>query len=91
MPDWSSYRSLDDIERHTCGDTCVCPVHGTPMFYAASDRLHACQDPDCQYATGVDLNRLAYEAVLASETFRSLVPRELRHEFWPVVVDDECE
>jgi hypothetical protein len=100
MSDWRSYRSIADMEQHTCRDTCVCPIHRNPMFYSAAVRLHACQNPGCEYAVGVDLDRLTYEAILATEAFRRLVPRGLRHEFWPTIedvdaepveVDDECE
>lgn len=83
MPDWRPYRSMADIERHTCGDRCVCPVHNTPMWYSATEHLHACQDPECEHAGGVDLDRHTYEAVLASDTFRRICPPALRHEFWP--------
>lgn len=83
MPDWHSWRIMADIERHDCTDRCVCPIHGTPMWYAAATEQHACQDPACEHAAGVDLDRLRYEAILATETFRRIVPPELRHEFWP--------
>ena len=43
-------------ESHRCDETCVCPVHNTPLLWARSQRLHACQDPDCRYATGVENN-----------------------------------
>lgn len=36
----------------------VCPVHGTPMFYAPSTRTYACQNPDCAYAGGVPFEAL---------------------------------
>jgi len=68
------------VDHHTCGDRCVCPVHRTPMLYSSSARLHACQDPDCEHAGGVNLDRLNYEAILATETIRRVAPPE----FWSV-------
>jgi hypothetical protein len=37
-------------ERHRCDEGCVCPADGLPMVYAPAHGLHACQDPDCDYA-----------------------------------------
>lgn len=38
--------------RHACDDTCVCPVHGTPLIYAPAWDDHACQDITCEYGHG---------------------------------------
>jgi len=38
--------------QHQCSDLCVCPVHGTPLFYAPASDDHACQDIDCVYGHG---------------------------------------
>lgn len=38
---------------HTCGERCVCPIHGTPLLYAPAQDEHACQDPDCKHAHGI--------------------------------------
>jgi len=38
---------------HRCDDSCVCPVHGTPLWYSQAADIHACQDPDCINRAGV--------------------------------------
>jgi hypothetical protein len=38
--------------QHLCSDLCVCPVHGTPLFYAPASDDHACRDNDCKYGHG---------------------------------------
>jgi hypothetical protein len=38
---------------HRCDDSCVCPIHGTPLYYWPAGDDHACQDPQCQHAHGV--------------------------------------
>lgn len=42
------------------------------MWYAASIDLHACQDPDCAYATGVNLDQVSMDDLrqLAMEATR---------------------
>ena len=40
--------------RHFCDDACVCPVHSRPLLYWPSGDEHACQDPDCRYAHGLE-------------------------------------
>jgi hypothetical protein len=37
-------------ERRRCDESCACPADGRPMYYAPRTGLHACQDPDCDYA-----------------------------------------
>jgi hypothetical protein len=32
---------------HRCDETCVCPIHDTPLIYAPAIDDHACQDADC--------------------------------------------
>lgn len=39
---------------HKCDDGCVCPIHGTALFYNRLHNEHACQDPDCEYAHGLE-------------------------------------
>ncbi|MFJ1667384.1 hypothetical protein ACIOK4_13545 [Streptomyces bottropensis] len=39
--------------REPCDERCLCPVHGTPMFYVHADGDHACQDVNCRYGHGV--------------------------------------
>jgi hypothetical protein len=66
------------IDRHRCDDSCLCPIHGTPMLYAASTWLHACQDSDCVHAHGVDLVALRYADL--RRAYADL--REARPELW---------
>ncbi|GHF92176.1 hypothetical protein GCM10018783_73780 [Streptomyces griseosporeus] len=40
--------------RHVCGDECVCPVDMNPLFYNQAQNVHACQDPDCEFANGFE-------------------------------------
>lgn len=36
-------------EGHRCDPAlCVCPVHGTPLYYARRVKVHACQDARCE-------------------------------------------
>lgn len=37
---------------HRCTDRCRCPIHKTPLLYWPAGDDHACQDADCEYATG---------------------------------------
>lgn len=39
---------------HTCTARCVCPVHQTRLVYSPLHDDHACQDPDCVYAHGMN-------------------------------------
>lgn len=39
---------------HQCDDRCICPIHHTPMLYSRAQNEHACQDPNCQYAHGLE-------------------------------------
>ena len=38
--------------RHECDETCVCPVHGTPLIYHPAGDDHACQDVTCEHGHG---------------------------------------
>lgn len=38
---------------HVCGPRCVCPTHGTDLLFNAHTCEHACQDPGCEYASGM--------------------------------------
>lgn len=37
---------------HRCDESCVCPVHGTPLIYSPHWDDHACQDVNCRYGHG---------------------------------------
>lgn len=39
---------------HRCDDRCVCPTHGTSLLWSRHHDLHACQDPTCSYARGLE-------------------------------------
>lgn len=39
---------------HLCDEDCVCPEHGTPLLWHAPSAIHACQDPACRYAHGLE-------------------------------------
>jgi hypothetical protein len=39
---------------HRCDETCVCPIHGTPLIYAPLIDDHACQDARCVLGRGAD-------------------------------------
>jgi hypothetical protein len=41
------------LSTHRCDDDCTCPIHKTPLFYAPASNEHACQDPDCIHAQGL--------------------------------------
>lgn len=69
-------------DRHRCDDSCVCPIHDTPMLYAAATARHACQDPDCIHAHGVDLVALRYAEMVKAEAERGALPRSLWHDNW---------
>lgn len=45
---------MPELERHRCDERCVCPDHHTQLWWGASQSLHACQDPDCRYAHGLE-------------------------------------
>lgn len=32
----------------------MCPEHRTPLRYHRPGNVHACQDPDCRYAQGLE-------------------------------------
>ena len=38
---------------HACDDGCVCPRHGTPLYYWPFGDDHSCQDYACPYARGI--------------------------------------
>jgi hypothetical protein len=49
------------MKRHVCKvETCLCPIHETPMYYSIGMDEHACQNSDCKFAKG-------YEEVLWQE------------------------
>ena len=39
---------------HRCDETCVCPIHKTALYWSVSKQLHACQDPGCVFAQGLE-------------------------------------
>lgn len=38
---------------HRCDERCVCPLDGKPLLYGLSTDEHACSDPDCANAHGI--------------------------------------
>ena len=46
--------TFDSDGAHRCDGRCVCPEHGTPLFYWPNGDDHACQDPECEYAHGMN-------------------------------------
>lgn len=69
-------------DRHRCDDSCACPIHGTRMLYAAATAQHACQDPGCVHAHGVDLVALQYAEMVKAEAERGALPHSLWHGNW---------
>lgn len=51
------------MNHHQCDYVCVCPVHETPLFYAPHHDLHACQDPTCVHAHGIEYRDLHDQAM----------------------------
>lgn len=47
-------------------ESCLCPVHDTPLWYWPKGDLHACQDPTCEYAQEFDLDALRYKEMWES-------------------------
>lgn len=43
-----------EARSHRCDERCVCEIHDKPFIYWPAGDDHACQDPDCKYAHGVD-------------------------------------
>lgn len=37
---------------HFCDEQCVCPIHGTPLFYSPRGDEHACQGVACVHGHG---------------------------------------
>ncbi len=54
--------ALKHAAEHRCDDRCVCPTHGTPLLWSRHHDLHACQDPSCRYAHGLE-NHPDYEVI----------------------------
>lgn len=48
--------TVPEAERraHRCDEQCVCALDGLPAYYVPASGEHACQDPDCPAAGGVD-------------------------------------
>jgi hypothetical protein len=42
------------VTAHRCDDECVCPIDGKPLIYWPAGNQHACQDPDCVNAHGLN-------------------------------------
>lgn len=51
---------------HTCDHSCSCPVHKTPLIYSSRLDEHACRDPACQFAHGMDLEQRPAETYPAA-------------------------
>lgn len=56
---------MADRTPHRCDERCTCPIHGTPLYYAPSAHVHACQDSTCEHAGGL-LSDVDRAAVLAA-------------------------
>lgn len=41
---------------HRCDETCVCPIHDTPLIYASAIDDHACQNASCPLGLGTAQN-----------------------------------
>lgn len=48
--------------RHKCDETCVCPIHRTPLWFAPKTGEHACQDINCVHGHGLRTELLAPRA-----------------------------
>jgi hypothetical protein len=46
------------VKPHECDESCVCPEHGTPLLWSAATAEHACQEPSCRYAHGMEAQLL---------------------------------
>lgn len=48
---------------HRCTERCICPDHHTLMLWSKGEKMHACVDPECRYADGLEdkLYRHRYE------------------------------
>ena len=55
---------LMDIEGvHKCDERCHCPSHQLMMYHHKASNSHACQNPECEYASG-------YENALIQRSYR---------------------
>jgi hypothetical protein len=39
---------------HRCDEYCTCPIDGSRLLYAPGSGRHACQNPGCEHANGMD-------------------------------------
>lgn len=62
---------------HRCDFRCVCPIHGTPLYYSPSTKKHACQDPECEHAHGM---RPTPRLDFTTNTLGDRVPHEYHDE-----------
>ena len=69
-------------DSHRCDGQCVCPVHGTPLLYSAAVDMHACQDPDCVHAHGIDLDSWNLAEMRRAQAARRRAHPELWHGNW---------
>lgn len=51
---YNNYNDLYVYDDHFCSLKCVCPIHGKEFFYSPREKLHACQDPTCEFAHGFE-------------------------------------
>lgn len=75
---------------HACDETCVCPIHETPLIYAPSIDDHACQDIECVFGHGTKPRITGLAAMVAKmneEDFAKMPRRATPHprdpEVWP--------
>ena len=75
---------------HTCDETCVCPLHRTPLIYAPSIDDHACQTSACIFGHGTKPKFIGLAAMVAAmpdEDFEQIpecaTPHPRDPEVWP--------
>lgn len=57
------------VRFHHCDDKCACPVCGEPPYYSATYGIHACSDPTCPNAHGIEATLPGYPANKAGDHF----------------------
>jgi hypothetical protein len=62
VPEKVAVRWRKPAVEHRCDDRCVCPSHDTLLLWNRHHDLHACQDPGCRYAHGLE-NHPDYEVI----------------------------
>lgn len=70
---------------HHCDYVCICPVHETPLLYCLGTDEHACQDPECVHAHGIEYRALHDQAMrrLFGKVRRAQVQGATASSWWP--------